>query len=242
MSDKTNEQGGAGAATQDGNVDEFVKMQQELIGGGSEDVGADDKGPAKQSFEIVHNGRKMKVDLSPDQLVEYIQKAYDYTSKTQQLSEERKKLDELKTMYETKLEAIESEYGLGMINEQGGKNDDPPDPVLNEVERLKKEIESIKAESSKRSMLAMIEGVQRKYSLSDDQVGAIAEFGDSRGITDFEVAYFAYRGAHPEKFEKGGSAPVLSPIGANDKSGAKDDPLLTFKKMLLLKSREGNRL
>ena len=195
----------------------------------------------KQSYTLMRGGKQVTVELTSEELLEHLQKGYDYTSKTQEVAEERRKAQKAREEYERKLELIESEYGLGstVIDVSGQDDSNTADDAP--WKSLEEKLLDIEKKLHLNELKDRIGRVQTKYGMSDAIVEQVAKFGDNRGITDFEVAYLAFKGANPGMFqgteESVADMSVISPVGVNDKT-KQENPLGAFKRALIMKSRE----
>lgn len=74
---------------------------------GDEEEGDEDGEPAKQKFTIKHDGKEIELELAPEEIVESLQKSFDYTQKTMALAEERKAVDAVRTEVQAYRQEVE---------------------------------------------------------------------------------------------------------------------------------------
>lgn len=211
------------AEDEDGNEDDEFDVSgdgveadedEDPLGGSDEDDGdaAEDDGDdgSEPLFTIKVGG--VEREVTQTELIELAQKGDDYTRKTQQLAEDRKRVaawEQLNEAFgedpEGTLRALAKQFDITL--DSGGEQDfpegfDPDDPLEREVVELRRELQSLKAdresEAARRQeadaaaqVAAELDAVRTKYEAEFDDEELLA-FAIEHKIGSVEGAYLAW--------------------------------------------------
>lgn len=196
FADGQSDQGGGNAPDASDPIARNNAIKEQMGVGKPSDTG---KEPEKKVYSFIENGKKVELQLTDQEVLEFVAKGHDYTKKTQTISEERAALTARQKQLDEKLDKL--------LEEDDGTDDlfdDTPsvdvDALVAKVNALEEKTKNLETESTTNNIKSHITSVSKKYDLNDEMQMKVAKFGDEKNITDFEVAFLAYKGANPNEF------------------------------------------